>query len=145
MPNVNRNDPYGNFNFQVEIDGIAQAGFAEVVMPEASVQVIQYREGNERNTVRKLPGLVSYGNIILRWGCTRSTELYDWWKTVVEGHAERRNMSIILLDEGRNKAKRWNVGNAFPVRYHIGDLNAKGNGTLIEELEIAHEGFELDE
>jgi len=144
MPPVNRNDPYGNFNFMVEIDGITQAGFAEVVMPEGSVVVIQYREGNERNTVRKMPGPVSYGNIILRWGCTNSAELYNWWKTVVDGQTARRNMSIILLDEGRNQVKRWNVGNAFPVRYHIGDLNAKGKDALIEELEIAHEGFELD-
>ena len=144
MPAANRNDPYGNFNFQVEIDGITQAGFAEVVMPEGSAQVIQYREGNERNTVRKLPGLISYGNIILRWGCTQSAELYNWWKTVVDGQTSRRNLSIILLDEGRNVVKRWSVGHAWPVRYHIGDLNAKGKDVLIEELELAHEGFELD-
>ena len=143
MPTVTRKDPYGNFNFEVEIDGITQAGFAEVVMPEASVQVIQYREGNEPNTVRKLPGLVSYGNIILKWGCSESTELYEWWKTVVDGHVARKNMSIILLVEGRNKAKRWNVRNAWPVRYSIDALDAKGKDALIESLEIAHEGFEL--
>ena len=29
MANANRVDPYRNFNFLVEIDGVTQAGFAE--------------------------------------------------------------------------------------------------------------------
>lgn len=143
MPVVSRNDPYGNYNFMVEIDGITQAGFAEVVMPEGTVRVIQYREGNAPNVVRKLPGPVSYGNVILRWGCTNSAELYNWWKAVVDGQSVRRNISIILLNSERSEVKRWHLREAWPVRYHVGDLNARGKEVLIEELEIAHEGFEL--
>ena len=144
MPSGMRDDPFGNFNFLVEIDGVTASGFAEVVMPEGSARVIEYRTGSEPNTVRKLPGRVSYGNIILRRGITKSKELWDWWKKVVDGRTERRNLSIVLLHESRTEVMRWNVREAWPVRYHIGDLNAKGNDALIEELEIAHEGFELE-
>lgn len=42
-----RNDPYRNFRFRVEIEGLEQAGFSEVAGFDASFDVVQYREGNE--------------------------------------------------------------------------------------------------
>jgi len=63
-----RVDPYHDFNFQVEIDGIPQSGFREVIMPAATADVIEYREGHEPSVVRKLKGRVHFGNLILRWG-----------------------------------------------------------------------------
>ena len=56
---ANRPDPYANFNFLVEIDGIAKAAFEEVSGLSAEVDVIEYREGSDKaGTVRKLPGLI---------------------------------------------------------------------------------------
>jgi len=136
-------DPFGNFNFIVEIDGIGRSGFREVILPAATANVIEYREGNDANTVRKLPGLVKYGNLTLKAGITESRDLYDWWNTVREGRTERRSMSVILLDESRNEVKRWNFQNAWPVRYQPSALDARGSEVVIEILEIAHEGMEL--
>jgi phage tail-like protein len=138
-----RTDPYRNFNFVVEIDGLGQAEFSEVLLPEASADVIEYREGGEAGAVRKLPGRVHFGNLVLRWGITTSRELYDWWRTVQDGQAQRRNLSVILLDEGRNPVKRWNFLNAWPARYQASSLAAVGHNVVIEMLEIAHEGMEL--
>jgi phage tail-like protein len=42
-----RKDPYRNFRFLLEIDGIVQAGFSEVTIPDASNEPVEYREGNE--------------------------------------------------------------------------------------------------
>jgi hypothetical protein len=53
-----RKDPYRNSRFLVEIDGIVQAGFSEVTIPDSSNDVVDYREGNDPPTTRKLPGLV---------------------------------------------------------------------------------------
>jgi len=39
---------------------------------------------------------------------------------------------------------RWIFRRAWPVRYQPSPLNAKGNETVIETLEIAHEGLEVD-
>jgi len=52
-----RSDPYRNFRFRVEIDGIVAAGFSEVQIGETLTDVIDYREGNEPAHVRKLSGL----------------------------------------------------------------------------------------
>ncbi len=143
MANAARTDPYRNFNFIVEIDGIAQMGFSEVTLPEASADVVEYREGGELGTVRKLPGRIKVGNVILKHGVTVSGDIYDWWKTVRDGHTDRKNLSVILLDEGRNPVKRWNFFHAWPVRYHPSALNALGHDVVIETLEIAVEGMEL--
>lgn len=135
--------PYTNFRFLVEIDGIVQASFSEAVMMDSETEVIEYREGNEPNpaTPRKLPGITRYGNLVLRWGVTSSTELHDWFVEITGGAAKSRNMSVILLNNKREEAARWNFKNAWPSKYNAPDLNALGNDIAIEELTIVHEGM----
>jgi phage tail-like protein len=136
-------DPYRNHNFKVEIDGITQLGFCEVRPPTASVDVIEYREGGDSSVIRKLSGLRKYSNVTLKWGVTNSRELFDWWKSVQDGKVQRRNLSIILLNEEHLEVKRWNVFNAWPVSYKAPDLNAEGTDVAIEELVLACEGLDL--
>lgn len=136
-------DPFASFNFLLEIDGIAQAGFSEVTGLNAESNVIEYREGNEGITMRKLPGLEKYGNITLKRGVTQSPELLAWHKNVIDGDIVRDEvMSIVLLDEKRQEVVRWNLRNAWPVKWMGPDLKAGANEIAIESLEIAHEGVE---
>ncbi|MCZ6703109.1 MAG: phage tail protein [Ignavibacteria bacterium] len=140
---MSRNDPIQNFRFRVEIDGITQAGFSEVIMPDATIDVIEYREGSEQTHVRKLSGLTKFSNIILKWGITDSMDLYDWVKSVMDSGASgnRKNMSIVLIDEEGNDRMRWNFMEAWPVRYKISDLNAMTNQVVFEIIEITFERF----
>jgi len=142
MATGKRVDPYRNFNFLVEIDGITQAGFAECSGFELSTDPIEYREGGENTTVRKLPGLTKYANITLKWGLTDSKDLYSWYRDVVRGKIQRRNGSIIVLDVDGAEKVRWNFTDGWPTKYNPSDLNAKGNEVAIETLEIAVEGVE---
>ena len=144
MPVGERKDPYRNFRFLLEIDGIEQACFSEVTIPDTSSDVVEYRDGCEPTTVRKLPGLTKYGNVTLKWGITDSLELYEKWrKPVEEGKMKdaRKNVAIILMDEEGNPAARWEFENAWPSKYDAPDLNAKGTDVAIENLEIVHEGM----
>jgi len=138
-----RKDPYQNFRYLVEIDGIAQAGFSEATIPDSAQDPIEYREGNEPPTVRKLPGLIKYGNVTLKWGTTDSLDLYNWRKQVEQGKMEdaRRNMAIILLDDEGSPAGRWEFTDAWPSKYDAPDLSAKGTDIAIETLEIVCEGM----
>ena len=138
-----RIDPYKNFRFLVEIDGITQAGFSEVLIPDSTQDVIEYREGNEYLTVRKLSGVTKYGNVILKWGITDSLELYNWRKLVEDGKSKeyRRNMAVILIDEEGNPKSRWEFSEAWPIKYKAPNLNALGKEIAIESMEIAHEGM----
>jgi phage tail-like protein len=143
MPAGKRIDPYKNHRFTVEIDGITQAGFREVTILESSQDPIEYREGNESPTVRKLPGLVKYGNVTLKWGITDSMDLYNWRKQVEDGKTKdaRKNIAIVLMDEEGQAASRWELSQAWPTKYVTPHLNATANEIAIETVEIACEGI----
>ena len=55
-----RTDPYRNFRFRVEIDGIDQGGFREVSIAESSQDPIEYREGTHPPTMRKIPVILPH-------------------------------------------------------------------------------------
>lgn len=144
MP-VERDDPYLNFNFLVEIDGVEVGGFSEVSLPTAEVQVVEYREGADRqSSARRLPGRVSYGRLVLRRGFAGNATLFQWWQSVAEGAVDRRNVRIVLLDEGRSPVATWQVRRAWPAKLESSDLDALGNDVVIETLELEHEGLRLE-
>lgn len=137
-----RVDPYKNFKFLVEIDGIIQAGFSECTGFGSEVESVDYREGNDPITVHKLPGKVTYPDITLKWGKTDSTELYDWHYAVVSGQIERKNGSIILLNEVGDEKGRWNFFDAWPTKWEGPGLNATANEVAIETLTVTCERLE---
>jgi phage tail-like protein len=139
MPRV---DPYKGFKFLLEIDGIVQAGFSECSGFGSEIEVVEYREGGEPSTVRKLPGKVSYPDMTLKWGITDSRELYDWHHTAVNGQIERKNGSVILLDDIGEEKVRWNFFDAWPSKYDAPDFNATGNEVAVDTLTIACERLE---
>jgi len=142
MTTGERKDPYRAYNFLVEIDGITRAGFRECSGLDSSLAPIEYREGNEGLTVRKLPGLVKYSNITLKWGMTDDAQLWKWHEKAASGKIERKNFSIVLLDDTREEKARWNFREAWPTKWTGPSFNATGTDVAIETLEIVHEGVE---
>lgn len=141
MPTGQRVDPYLNYNFLVEIDGITQAAFKECSGLDSTTEPVQYRQGGENNTIRKLPGKTTYSDIVLKRGLTDSDELWKWRKTVVDGKAERKNGSIIVLDTTGGEKLRWNFIEAWPTKWEGPTFDANANDIAIETLTIAHEGI----
>jgi phage tail-like protein len=143
MPSV-RQDPYLDFNFLVEIDGVTVAGFSEADLPEGRIEAIAYREGSDKTSAaRLLPGRVEYDPLVLRRGFAGEATLFQWWQSVVEGTIDRRNVSVVLLDEQRQEVARWNLRRAWPSKWTGPSLRALGNEVAIETLELVHEGIEL--
>jgi phage tail-like protein len=143
MPVGERVDPYAQFNFIVEIDDAEVAGFTEVTGLSAESDVIEYREGHEPATVRKLPGLFKFTNITLRRGYTESVVLWDWRRTTLEGKTVRRDGSIVLLDEEHKEVMRWNFREGWIAKYDGPALNSTTAEAAVESIEIAHEGISL--
>lgn len=141
---VQRDNPYPNHNFAVDIGTGDTIGFSEVDLPAGEIEVIEYREGNESSRTRKLPGLVKYPNVTMKRGITGNLELFDWWKAARDGQLIRRDVTITLLDEQRQEVQRWRLRDAWPAKIEAGPLNAQGNEVAIETLELAHEGFEIE-
>ena len=142
---VKRDNPYANYNFVVDLGQGDEAGFSEAELPEGAIEAIEYREGNDKvSSSRKLPGRVSYPNVVLKRGLAGGLELFAWWKSVRDGSPDRRNVTITLLDEQQTLVQRWRLRNAWPAKLQSSSLNALGNDVVIETLELAHEGFEIE-
>ncbi len=148
---VMRERPYPGFNFLVDLGtgepGSVQAGFAKVILPEVSLEVAEYRTGNEReNAVRKLTTLEHDTNLILERGVLGSLDLYQWWDQVRNGDQNAlRNITVQLLDEEHTGiVLTWRFLRARPVKLRFSALEADKNDVLVEYLELAFERFEME-
>lgn len=141
MATGDRVDPFHSYNFIVEIDGINRAGFRECSGLDSSQDPIEYREGTDPLTSRKLSGLNKYSNISLKWGITDDAELLEWRETIQNGNQDRKNGSIVLLDDTGEEKVRWNFREGWPTKWTGPSFNATGNEVAIETLEIVHEGL----
>jgi phage tail-like protein len=139
-----RHGPFRVARFLLEIDGIAKAGFNHCRLPSSSTAVVEYREGNDPPTPRKLAGLNAYGPLELRYGVTTDgVEIAEWRRLVEQGKVDeaRRSIAVVLLDEEGSPGARWEFRNAWPARYEGPRLDADRSAVAVETLEIVCEGF----
>ena len=144
---VQRDRPYGNYNFLVDLGDGARAGFSEVLLPEISIDVLEYREGGlNESGAHKFPGRAHYSNVILKRGVAGALNLYQWINDVCNGNVRAaRTVTIQLQTEDRTDIVwTWRLLRAWPVKYRFTNLEAKGKDVLIEILELAVERVEVE-
>ena len=136
--------------------------FSEISGLEASMEHKVVRQAGVNYGARMLTGPINFGTVILKRGVARSQSLWRWWSLfagaddVADGRpikANRRDVMIGLIslsppsDENappeRTIAMGWRLANAMPVKFRVGDLNAKGSDVAIEELHLVHEGLHV--
>lgn len=144
--------PLTKMNFVVEA-GDATAAFSEVSGVEASVDVIEFRQGNSNSlSPVKVPGLVKHGNVTLKYGYTLNNTFLKWAAACVSETRSGdniRDVKIELIDisgaaptEVKTKAEGqnvWVLKNAWVTKYSAADLNATANEVALESVEIAYE------
>jgi phage tail-like protein len=145
---IQRDTPYGAFNFQVDLgDGVA-GGFSDVSGLGTEMTVAEYRNGNEaENHVRKVPGVHKVGDVTLKRGLIGTDELFRWIKaTRTEGFKAKRTVVIHLMDEARSgPVATWRLQNAMPLKYTGPTLTGKGGGDVaMEELVLSAEGLDIE-
>lgn len=147
MPTDVRIDPFRGFNFRVEIDGLTVAAFSEVSGLTADGDPVEYREGTDPvNNVRKLVGLRKYANLMFKRGYVQDDTLWQWYQRIANGQPDRRNGSVVLMNEAHQDVMRWNFENAWINKIEGPGLNATSNEVAVESMELVHEGltFELE-
>jgi phage tail-like protein len=147
---VFRDLPYAQFNFLVDLGNGTEgpdAGFQECSPISMSVDMIEYRNGNDReNTVRKITGLNKVTDVTLKRGIIGSLSLYNWLNQIRNGdQAATRTVTIQLLNEDRTQvAMTWKLQRARIIKHTSGPFNAKGNDVAVEEIVLAYERLELE-
>ena len=148
---VQRDRPYAQFNFVVNLgtgatDG-PQAGFQECSEIGMSVDVIEYRNGNEKeNGVRKLTGLARYPDVTFKRGIIGSLDLYQWLDEVRNGNqAAFRTVTVQLMSEDHaSVAQVWKLLRARIIKHVSGPFNARATHVAMEEITLAYERLEME-
>ena len=148
---VLRERPYAQFNFLVDLgtgstDG-PEAGFQECSEIGMSVDVVEYRNGNEKeNSVRKITGLNRATDVTLKRGIIGSLNLYQWLNQIRNGdEAGLRTVVIQLQNEDHTAVvQTWKLLRARIIKHVSGPFNAKGTDVAMEELTLAYERLEME-
>ena len=146
--------PLTKMNFLVTVDGVSgTAAFSEVTGVEATVDVIEFRQGNANSlSPVKIPGLVKHGNVTLKFGYTLDSAFKTWIQECVSesrGEMPRNNVQIEMIDinggtpptatETVTGTRVWTLTNACVSKYNAPALDAKTSDVAIESVEIAYE------
>ncbi len=145
MATAERRDPYRAFNFHLQIDGVPLGAFSEASGLTAEGDAVDYREGTDlQSNVRKLVGLRKYSNITLKRGYTQDKSLWSWYGNIVNGQPDRRNVTIVLMNEARQPVLRWHAENAWVNKIEGPAFKASGNDIAMESVELVHEGLTIE-
>lgn len=146
--------PLTKMNFLVTVDGVSgTAAFSEVSGIEATVDVIEFRQGNAHSLAPvKIPGLVKHGNVTLKFGYTLDSAFKTWIQECVSetrGEMPRSRVQIEMIDinggaptslvESITGTRVWVLTNAWVTKYTAPDLNASQSEVAIETVELAYE------
>lgn len=138
--------------FLFEVDGLELGWFHEVNGLEVTVETEEVVEGGQNGYVHKLPGRMTWPNITLKRGVTRSDNLLKWLqKSSGEQFAangnklDRTTAAITLLDGDGTRLRSWDFDQAYPVKWSGPTFAAESAEAANEELEITHHGFRANE
>lgn len=134
-------DQYLGLRFWVDIQDIHVAEFAECSGLVIETEVFEYAEGGLNTYTHKLPVRTKYSNVTLKRGIDEGQDLFRWYMDTVNHKITRRNISILIYDTKGNVVRRWNLQNAFPVKWTGPDLKADAGAVAVETVEFAHEGL----
>jgi phage tail-like protein len=134
--------------FLFEVDGVEIGTFREVYGLQVTIGYREINEGGQNGFVHKVPGRMTWPNVVFRRGITESDNLFNWLsKTSGEGYAGNNNQltrstgAITAIDDIGTRLRSWEFDSVFPVRWKGPDFDVTSNDFLDEELEIAHHGF----
>lgn len=160
-------DPLRNFKFRVMFDNphlnslSPQFGFMNVDGLSVTTDVISYRQGGHNTTTQKVPGQSDFAPITLSKGVIAGKDdpgLVAWLQDIfvaVQGTGSndgsrnfRSTVTIYLMDHPATTSKAavkaaWRIYRAWPTSVAFGSLDAGANGVLMQQISLAHEGWDF--
>lgn len=142
-----------NFRIRIEIDGdtLCRAAFSECSGLEMTMEPKTHREGGNNVTEYQLVGPVTYGQLTLRRGMTKTYDLWNWFNRANRlgdsgDYSMRTNATVEMLASDRadtpNESAvtaRFELDRCLPVKLRGPSLSANDGDVAIEELQVAYE------
>jgi phage tail-like protein len=142
--------------FVFSIDGIQIGHFMEVSGLSVTIEDEKIPEGGQNEFVRRVPGRMTWPNLVLKRGITSSDALFEWFRrssgdgfSGQQNRLTRRTGHLTLLGGAspggaRERIREWAFYEAFPVKWSGPTFAASGKDVATETLEIAHHGFRIN-
>jgi phage tail-like protein len=143
--------PFPALHFVVEIlpDGdskaLAGAAFSDCDGLEVSQEVKTLREGGNPNRVHRLAGPVTFGQLSLKRGVTRGTDLWKWFDRSLANPSLRAGITISVLRTDKSEWGRFVLSRCLPVKLKAPVLNARDGNVAVEEIQVAYEAFRWED
>ncbi len=142
-------DPKTTFCFRVILEfGDHKSGetfFKSVSGLKYETEVVDYKQGGENLTTRRLVGATKWAPIVFKKGfCGDGKDLINWKKAWMDNSGtplKRANGKIVQLNSDLSEVSSWQFFNAWPSKWELSEYDASKAEIAIETLEIAHEGL----
>lgn len=151
--NTHRFDPYRNFNFKIKWDNLYVAGLSKCSALKKTTEMVEWRDGGDPSTSRKLPGKTTYDALTLEAGLTHDASFEEWANLVnnFQGNAAmslknfRKDITIDVFNLAGQVILSYNVFNCWISEYQaLPELDASGNAVMIQMIKLENEGWERD-
>lgn len=135
-----------------QLDEPMLGGFSDVSGLEATMEPKAITEGGRNYGPHQRGGPVTFATVVLKRGVIESRHLWQWWSLVAGGDGQpnggwrrsNRYDVVIAMMRARDPLVGWRLRNAMPVKFRVGDLNARGTELAVEELHLVHEGMDME-
>lgn len=131
-------DPYKNYNFIVEIDGMLAAGYSEVNGIGSEIEVERRTFGGDNSMEYKFLKQAKYSDLVLKKGISDDGSMWEWYEDTVQGNITPKNGTIYLYDPGKTKMKSWDFFHAYPIKWEGPGLNGQGNEVATHTLTLTY-------
>ncbi len=139
-------DPLIGARFALDVDGVVSAFFESASGFNNQHELVTHQAVNDSGDIvfQKIPGTMTYDDIVLSRGITDNMALWEWRQSVIDGDVEgaRANGSIIMYNQAMEEKARFNFYNGWPSGWKGPDVSAEDNSVAIEEVTITHERLE---
>lgn len=117
--------------------------FKKVSGLSSEIETVTYKEGGENLFTHRLPGRVSYSNLVLERGMVVGSPLNLEFNAAMSSlRLIPGNVLIALLNDDSSPRTAWLFWNTYPVKWRVSDLDASANAIVIETMELAYSRFQ---
>jgi phage tail-like protein len=147
MINVYREDTLVAYQFGLEIESKLSGLFDSISGLGSESEVVEETLIDSYTgeiVIQKVPGRITWTDITLKRGVSRTNDVWEWRQQVVRGEIEdaRLNCSIIAFNQQGEEVIRWNLEKAWPSKLSGPEMEAGGQNYMVEEITIVHQGLE---
>jgi phage tail-like protein len=138
-------DPIIGVHFEIQVGSIT-GYFTSVTGLGSESEVTEHKivGSGSKESVRKIPGRLKWGDITLKRGITANLDMWAWIQLVRDGKVSsaRQDGTISAYSQEGELIAKWDFVAGWPSSITGPDLKSEDSAVGVEELVIVHEGIE---